>query len=172
MNKFSKLNESLEKEVLGWSAKDILNILNKLDCKVNYLYTHFIFSVTDGHEICTIKDIYNGEIKSSFSTFEIPNDAEFHIDHTFSLSYGSLINMDYMFYFKDNKEFCANESIPFDIFYKIYKDINDSISELRNDFYFHIYYNSGKIDLQNFQISLELKSKDSFEKDYLLSIKY
>ncbi len=33
-----------------------------------------------------------------------------------------------MFYFKDNKEISANESIPFDIFYKIYKNLYAKIA--------------------------------------------
>lgn len=78
MNKFSKLNESLEKELLGWSPKDILNILSKLDCEVKYLHTHFIFPTDDGHDVCTIKDIYNGEIKSSFSRMYNQHEIQHH----------------------------------------------------------------------------------------------
>ena len=40
MKKFSKLNESLNQEILGWSPNDILEYLEKIpNCRPNYRIT-------------------------------------------------------------------------------------------------------------------------------------
>ena len=156
MKKFSKLNESLNQEILGWSPNDILEYLKKIpNCKPDYLYTHFIFRDDDGHEICSLEDIKNGEIGSKHTNFHLDPEQEYHASYSFRLEFILLDQGTRNYLLFDNgEEKETSESIPISKITKIFTDIENSITPLRVDFYIHLYYDK-KLELHNLFIDLE-----------------
>lgn len=167
MKKFSKLNESKEQVILGWSANDILEELRKIpDCNVSYKCTQFIFK-GDGHEIVTIDDIKKGEIKTSYYQHTLEPDLEYHTQHSFVLDFGNLFRQDQFLFFDKGKELQMEEIIPLDLVTKRFTDIENSVKSLRNDFYIHIWQNN-PLSFHNFVIELDFTMKDSAEKEYII----
>lgn len=166
MKKFSKLNESLNQEILGWCPNDILVYLKKIpNCKPNYRYTHFIFR-DDGHEICTLENIKDGVIKSTFANdFTLDPEQEYHVNYSFKLEFDNLVVTDNYLLFDKGEEKETRESIPLSKITKIFTDIENSITSLRSDFFIHLYYEK-TLDLHNFD--LEFTSKDMVEKEYII----
>jgi hypothetical protein len=168
MKKFSKLNESLNKEILGWSPNDILEYLEKIpNCRPNYRYTHFIFR-DDGHEICSLEDIKDGVIKSTYADdFTLDPEQEYYLNYSFRLEFGNLTRTENYLLFDKGEEKETQESIPLSKITKIFTDIENSITSLRSDFFIHLYYEK-PLELHNLFIDLEFTSKDMAEKEYLL----
>jgi hypothetical protein len=167
MKKFSKLNESINKKILDWSPNDILDYLNKIpDCKVSYKSTQFVFR-DDGHEICTLEEISRGSIKTSWSEMALESDNEYHFQYTFILDFGNLIGSGNYLLFEHEKELSMEEFIPISKLTKIFADIENNLTTLRNDFYIHL-YNESNLDLKSLSFEIDFTYKDSVEKEYLI----
>lgn len=169
MKKFSKLNESLNQEILGWSPNDILEYLNKIpNCRANYKVTHFIFRDGDGHEICTLENIKDGVIKSTYADdFTLDPEQEYHVQYTFTLDFGNLTGGGRFLLFDKGQELEMEEIIPISKITKVFTDIENSITSLRSDFFIHLYYEK-PLELHNLLIELDFTSRDMVEKEYLL----
>ena len=169
MKKFSKLNESLNQEILGWSPNDILEYLNKIpNCRANYKVTHFIFRDGDGHEICTLENIKDGVIKSTYADdFTLDPEQEYHFMYSFKLEFGNLTGTGNYLLFDKGEEREVEESIPLSKITKIFTDSENTLKPIRNDFYIHI-YNEKPIGFHDLCIELEFTSKDFAEKEYIL----
>jgi len=171
MKKFSKINESINQEIFGWSPNDILEELKKISgCKVSYKSTQFIFR-DECHEFCDIEDIKRGFIKSGFikstwSGFTLEPDNEYHIQYSFSLDFSDLRGRDEFFLFENGKELEMEEFIPISKLTKIFNDIEECLKNLRIDFYIHLYY-EGPLQLHNLLIELDFTSKNLAEKEYI-----
>lgn len=167
MKKFSKLNESLTKEILGWSPNDILNELEKIpNCKAEYQSTEFIFRSEGGHEICSLLEMERGFIKSFGSTFELDPETEYNFSYNFSLNFGSLFENGY-YYFDNDKELGTPDTMPLSKLTKIFSDIESVIQTLRSDFFIHL-LDDKKITLGDLILEVSFTCKDSTEKEYII----
>lgn len=168
MKKFSKLNESLNQEILGWSPNDILEYLNKIpNCRANYKYTHFLFRDGDGHELCTLENIKDGVIKSTYADdFTLDPEQEYSVLYSFTLEFGNLTGNGYLIFDKDEEKETA-EFVPLSKITKIFSDIENILTSLRSDFYIHL-YDEKPLEFRNLCIDLEFTSKDMVEKEYIL----
>lgn len=168
MKKFSKINESKDMEILGWSPNDILKELSKIpNCRVSYKMTQFIFR-EDGHEMCTLEEIKNGEIKSQYHQQDLASDNEYHPQYAFILDFGNFFTEKYLL-FDGGEELGTFEEFPLYKLTNVFIDIQNSVNSLRNDFYVHIYQENKNIDLHHLEIWLDFTQKDSVEADYLIS---
>jgi hypothetical protein len=166
MKKFSKIDESLSSEFLGWSPNDILECLKKIpNCDVKFKYKNYIYR-EEGHEICTEEDIKSGKIVYSFATFEIEKDSIFHIQYTFNLNFKPSINNNALLFDK-GEELRLEENIPLKYIVLVFQSIENNISELRNDFYIHL-YQEDKLDMSSLCFDLDFTSKESAEKEYFI----
>jgi hypothetical protein len=166
MKKFSKINESINQEIFGWSPNDILKELKKIPgCNVNYKSTQFVFR-DDCHEFCDIEDIKRGSIKTSWSEFKLEPDNEYHIQHSFTLDFNDLRGRDKFFLFENGEELEMEDFIPISKLTKIFNDIEECLKPLRSDFFIHLYY-EGPLKLHNLSIELDFTSKNLAEKEYI-----
>lgn len=168
MKKFSKLNESKDVEMLGWSPNDILKELSTIsNCKVSYKISQFIFR-EDGHEICTLEEIKNGEIKSTYHQQTLQPDTEYHPQHTFVLNYGNFFTSQKYLLFGGGEEFETAECVPLYKIVDVFAEIQNSVRNLRDDFYIHI-YQENSLNLHHLEIELDFTQKDSVEADYIIN---
>jgi hypothetical protein len=164
---------SINQEILGWSPNDILDQLKKIpNCKSIYSYTHFVFRDGDSHEICSLENIKDGDIKSSYAQdskvlFELDKEQEYHFMYSFNLEFGNLTGTENYLLFDKGEEKETQESIPLSKITKIFTDIENSITSLRSDFFIHLYYEK-PLELHNLFIDLEFTSKDMAEKEYII----
>ncbi len=166
MKKFSKINESLDKEYFDWSVKDILDILNRIPkCKASFEETFFTFRDSDGDELCSMDEIKKGGMESYLYGKMKFEDELFHPHHTFMLNFDK--PEESYFFYENGLELPSEESMPFFIVFDIFKSIEDCLftSGIKNDFYIYLCVNNKGF----FTIRLDILSKHGLEREHILS---